>query len=213
MCPRTLTSDPSHFGASRLVPFLGVLLTIQEPFYIPSYGHGYTHLPVDYHHKVSKIRDQCARALYSEPKDLWIEYHFWHRFHFDFYHHLVYLKYINKQEPPVIPMKSIDAYYLGQFLELELKQVIRDLHVMGLDKLLEFRKPWNNELICQFYASYHLDSSGDFNTIHWTTEGQHYKVDFVTFSLAPWFGQQGSQGSLHFRNTSSCYVRVPVHVS
>jgi hypothetical protein len=53
---------------------------------------------------------------------------------------------------------------------------------MGLDKLLEFHKPWNNELICQFYASYHLDSSGDFNTIHWTTEGQHYKVDFVTFS-------------------------------
>lgn len=57
---------------------------------------------------------------------------------------------------------------------------------MGLDKLLDFRKPWNSEIICQFYASYHLDSST--RTIHWTTEGNHYKVDAITFSRLLGFG-------------------------
>ena len=55
---------------------------------------------------------------------------------------------------------------------------------MGLSYLLEFRKHWNNELICQFYASYHheRDPTGDVDIIYWTTEGKHYKVDFITFS-------------------------------
>ena len=66
-----------------------------------------------------------GRNLYAEEeKDLWLEYRFWHLFHFD------------------------------------------------------------NEIICQFYASYHheKDPSGAIDIIHWTTEGKHYKVDFITFS-------------------------------
>ena len=47
---------------------------------------------------------------------------------------------------------------------------------------MEFRKPWNNEIICQFYASYHLDTRADTHVIQWTTKGKHYKVDFITFS-------------------------------
>ena len=62
--------------------------------------------------------------------------------------------------------------------------MVWDIHSMGLSYLLEFRKHWNNELICQFYASYHheRDPTGAVNIIHWTTEGKHYKVDFITFS-------------------------------
>ena len=103
---------------------------------------------IDYHHKVSEIHRQRARSLYDENKDLRIEYRFWHPFHFDFYHHLVYLCYIQKREPPVIQMKSIDTYFLGQMPELEIKQLVRDLKRMGLEQLMEFHKPWNNELIC-----------------------------------------------------------------
>ena len=47
---------------------------------------------------------------------------------------------------------------------------------------MEFYKPWNNEIIYQFYASYHLDTRAKNHFIHWTTEGKHYKVDFITFS-------------------------------
>ena len=55
---------------------------------------------------------------------------------------------------------------------------------MRLSYLLEFRKHWNNELIYQFYASYHheRDPTGAIDIIHWTTKGKHYKVDFITFS-------------------------------
>ena len=55
---------------------------------------------------------------------------------------------------------------------------------MGLSYLIEFRKHWNNEIICQFYGSYHheRDSTGAIDIIHWSAEGKHYKVDFITFS-------------------------------
>ena len=81
-------------------------------------------------------------------------------------------------------MKVIDAYSLGLFKEPELEQMVHDLRSMGLSHLLECRKHWNNEIICQFYASYHhkTDSTGVVDIIHQTTEGKHYKVDFITFS-------------------------------
>ena len=49
---------------------------------------------------------------------------------------------------------------------------------------MKFQKHWNNEIIYQFYASYHheKDPTGAINIIYWTTEGKHYKVDFITFS-------------------------------
>ena len=48
----------------------------------------------------------------------------------------------------------------------------------------KFWKHWNNEIICQFYASYHheRDPTGAIDILHWTTEGKHNKVDFITFS-------------------------------
>jgi hypothetical protein len=63
-------------------------------------------------------------------------------------------------------------------------QLVSDLPKMGLSYLMQFRKHWNNEIICQFYASYHhkRDPTGAIDIIHWTTEGKHYKVDFITFS-------------------------------
>ena len=103
---------------------------------------------VDYRRHVAEIHRQRAQPLYDEPKDLRIEYRFWQPFHFDFYHYLVYVRYINKQEAPVVQMKSIDTYRLGKMPSLEIKQLIHDLKRMGLEQLMEFRKPWNNEIIC-----------------------------------------------------------------
>ena len=62
--------------------------------------------------------------------------------------------------------------------------MVHDIRSMGLSYLMEYRKHWNNEIISQFYASYHheKDPTGAINIIHWTTEGKHYKVDFINFS-------------------------------
>jgi hypothetical protein len=49
---------------------------------------------------------------------------------------------------------------------------------------MEFRKHWNNEIVMQFYASYHHEKNktGAIDIIHYTMEGKHHKVDSVTFS-------------------------------
>ncbi|XP_066395929.1 secreted RxLR effector protein 161-like, partial [Miscanthus floridulus] len=60
----------------------------------------------------------------------------------------VVVLFLKKKEPPVLQMKCIDAYSLGKYKEPELEQMVRDIQSMGLSYLLEFRKNWNNELIC-----------------------------------------------------------------
>jgi len=57
---------------------------------------------IDYRHKVTQIREQRPKTLYDEPKDIRLEACFWNLFHFDFYHHVVFLKYTKKNEPLVI---------------------------------------------------------------------------------------------------------------
>ena len=82
-------------------------------------------------------------------------------------------------------MKCMTEYSLtSTFKGQELQLMVNDLRNMGLIHLIEFRKHWNNEIIMQFFASYHheKDNIGAVDIIHWTTEGRHYKVDFITFS-------------------------------
>lgn len=180
--------SPDHpFGFSELMPLHSPCPTIRCPEMAPNPCQGWTpHLQIDYSHQVWDIRLYRARNLYAEDdKDPRLEYRFWNHFHFDFYKSLIYHKYLKRNhEAPVIQVKVIDTYELGKFTELELKQMVTNLHRMGLYNLMEFQNDWNNEIICQFYASYHHEKSpdGTINTIHWTTEGKHYKVDFLTFS-------------------------------
>ena len=126
---RTITEDvctmtPSalgYFGVSRLVPFTGSTPTIREPQRTPNPAGGYTpHLMIDYHCHVADICRRRAQPLYDETKDLRIEYRFWQPLHFDFYHHLVYLRYINKSEASVIQMKAINTFELSKLPGLDM---------------------------------------------------------------------------------------------
>ena len=81
-----------------------------------------------------------GRNLYVEDeKDLQLEYHFWHPFHFDFYDSILYRKFL-KKEPPVLQMKCINAYSLGLFTKTELEHMVHDIRSMGLSYLMEFQK-------------------------------------------------------------------------
>ena len=75
---------------------------------------------VDYHHHVVEIHHWRAQPLCDEPKDLRIEYRFWQPFHFDFYHHSVYLHFINKRVALVVQMKSIDTFELSKLPGLDM---------------------------------------------------------------------------------------------
>ena len=75
-------------------------------------------LLVDYHHRVRDIWSMRGKNLYAEEeKDLRLEYHFWHSFHFDLYDSIIYQKFLKKRETLVVQMKCIDAYSLGLFKE------------------------------------------------------------------------------------------------
>ena len=59
----------------------------------------------------------------------------------------MYLRFVNKQEAPVIQMKAINTFELNKLPSLDMMQLLHDLRRMGLQPLMEFRKPWNNEII------------------------------------------------------------------
>ena len=59
----------------------------------------------------------------------------------------MYICFINKREALVIAMKAIDTFELSKLLGLDMTQLPCDLRRMGLQPLMEFRKPWNNEII------------------------------------------------------------------
>ena len=145
---RTPTRGP--VGVSQLVPFTGVSPIMRAPTMAPNLADGWTPpLLVNYRHRVKDIWYNRGRNLYAEDeKDLRLEHHFWHPFHYDFYDSILYRKFLKNKEPPVLQMKCIDAYSLGKYKEPELVQMVHDIQSMGLSYLLQFRKNWNNELIC-----------------------------------------------------------------
>lgn len=92
VCPRTPSRCIAHYNEGQLVPFEGDPPKIREPQNTPNEAGGYTpHLQIDYTHRLGELRNYHARNLYEEEgKDLRLEYHFLHHFHFDFYHFLAY---------------------------------------------------------------------------------------------------------------------------
>jgi hypothetical protein len=121
---------------------------IWEPKLAPNYGSWAPPHPADYRHNVHEIWSQRARNLYAkEEKDLRLEAHLWHHFHFDYYKSILYSKVLKKKEL-VIQMKYILGYDLGLLTKPpKLPQMVKDLNSMWLLHLMEFRKHWTNEII------------------------------------------------------------------
>ena len=189
---RTLTAplrspyDGPACPVSGLVPFDSPVPIVWCPEIAPNLGGWAPPRPIDFYHNVRDIRSFRSRNLYADDeKDLRLEYHFWHYFHFCYYDSILYRKSLKKGKPLVIQMMYIIEYSLSTtFKDQEIQQMVEDLRNMGLSGLMEFPRHWNNEVIMQFYASYfhETDSDSDTDVIHCTTEGRHYKVDFVTFA-------------------------------
>jgi hypothetical protein len=50
----------------------------------------------------------------------------------------------------------------------------------GLYDIMGFRYNWNKEILAQFHASFYFNEFS--KTIFWTTQGQKYCIDYMTFS-------------------------------
>ena len=99
---QSLHRGPQHV-IHQLVLFDGLKPTVREPQLALDHDGWAPPRPIDYCNNVRDIRSQRARNLYAEDeKDLHLESHFWHPFHFYYYDSILYHKYLKKMEPPVV---------------------------------------------------------------------------------------------------------------
>ncbi len=88
-------------------------------------------------------------------------------------------------------MQAIDWDHMANMELAVCDSVIEACEAFGLKEIMAFRYNWNIEIIAQFHASFYFSNSD--STIHWTTNGIHFAVDFVTFSRLLGLGSKDLQ--------------------
>jgi hypothetical protein len=62
---------------------------------------------------------------------------------------------------------------------------------------MSFKYDWNIEVLAQFHATFFHEDNKE--TIHWMTEGVHYKIDFVIFARLFGFSKEDREADIiHF---------------
>ncbi|RLM85569.1 putative copia-like retroelement [Panicum miliaceum] len=137
----------------------------------------------DYFKQAITVKNQRANDPCRYRKSEGLEQHFWCDFHRDFYMSVI----LRKKSQPIVPMKYIDWEYFENMNDPLVNAVIEKFEYKLRD-LMGFKYNWNTEIICQFYCSLYYNERD--NTIHWTTEGEHYCVDYMTFSCILGLGSE-----------------------
>ena len=65
--------------------------------------------------------------------------------------------------------------------DADFNQVIEVCKARGMYELMESRYDWNEEAICQFYATLYINTATN-GHIHWMTQGLHYEVSMARFA-------------------------------
>jgi hypothetical protein len=134
------------------------------------------------HHKYDGagylVRKATEENPYVNPKMAAIDYGFWLLFHFKFYETVLNIK------MKLIKMKWIDFTHLEAAEEPKRKDVLDLVDKYKMRDIVSFKYNWNIEVLAQFHATFSHEDTKE--TIHWMTEGVHYKIDFTT--LARLFG-------------------------
>jgi hypothetical protein len=96
-------------------------------------------------------------------------------------------------------MQWVDWQHFENFDKPEVEEVLEIVERFQMKDLMGFKYDWNAEIIAQFHTTFFYDSYA--NTIHWMTEGVHYKINFVTFARLLGFGKTDREGdTINFQN-------------
>src|SRR5438105_2893626 len=79
------------------------------------------------------------------------------------------------------PSILIDWEHMANKKSQVCDNVIEACEAFGLRDIMGFKYNWNVEIIAQFHCSLYYSASN--NTIHWTTCGIHFAVDYRTMKL------------------------------
>jgi hypothetical protein len=130
---------------------------------------------------------------YTQPKHAGIEKRFWSLFHYSFYSSVCLSK------PRIRKMQWVDWQHFENFDKLEVEEVLEIVERFPMKDLMGFKYDWNAEIIAQFHATFFYDSFTD--SIHWMTEGIHYKINYVTSVMLLGFGKTNrDRDTIKFEN-------------
>jgi hypothetical protein len=138
---------------------------------------------------VKKAREENP---YMNPKMAAIGYRFWSVFHFKFYETVLNTK------MKLIKMKWIDFTHLEAAEEPVKEDVLELVDRYKMRDSMSFKHDWNIEVLAQFHATFFHEDSKE--TIHWMTEGVHYKIHFITFARLFGFNKEDKEADIiHFK--------------
>jgi hypothetical protein len=104
---------------------------------------------------------------------------------------------LKASKAPIVPCKYVDWDYFEELNDPHYNAAIEICKEFGLYELMGFRYDWNTEILVQFLSSLYYDEYQV--TFYWTTEGEKYGIDYMTFSRILGLGSKDEE-------------RDPIHV-
>ncbi len=171
VCARTPPRVPTPFGQHQ------VEWDTYPQLHAPRFNIGYApRLSQNYAKQSITVTKQRASNPFIYTKDESLDTRFWNQFHMEFYTSVC----LHPKNPHIAPMHAIDWDHMASMEMTVCDSVIEACEAFGLREIMAFQYNWNIEVIAQFHASFYFSASA--STIHWTTGGIHFAVDYVTFS-------------------------------
>jgi hypothetical protein len=137
-------------------------------------------LPVDYSKRAGDLRVQRSENPYQFIRNPSVDVRFWSRMHSDYYYKVLFKSGQRGSSPPIFQHKWVQRTSLDNLNNPDIHRLVADLDACRLLPLMTFQHNWNDEIICQFYATLWIDSQN--LVLHWLTQGIHYRCDYRTFS-------------------------------
>ncbi len=171
VCPRTPEKIPVSFGQHQ------IQWDTYPQLQHPRQAQGYVpRLPRNYSQQSISVTKERESNPFTFSKDEGLDQRFWTQFHQDFYSSVC----LKPKHPHIATMEAIDWEHMANKKSQVCDNVIEACEAFGLRDIMGFKYNWNVEIIAQFHCSLFYSASD--NTIHWTTCGIHFAVDYRTFS-------------------------------
>ena len=141
----------------------------------PARRRGLNREVVDYKRNLTQVRhfrEVDPRMHLRESTDM----RFWTFFHQDFYETVIL-----PRKQPVLVMQWVDWKYMEKAKDSVLKEVVAACNDLNVKRIMGFKYPWCNEIICQFYVTLYV-AKDPARTMHWMTCGKWYSVTYDDFS-------------------------------
>jgi hypothetical protein len=134
-----------------------------------AHGEHHDHYAIQYSKKTKqKTINHTREALVYEGSQQFVDPRFWSPFHSDWYRSI----YLHKKTPVVLT-KEVNWDLVVAKKNSNFNKIKTTCDELEMTLMMSFKYDWNEELICQFYATFYFDAAGQ--KLMWMTAGQQYE--------------------------------------